>query len=341
MLRLALIGGSHLGESYGRIAARIRNARFTAVANRDVRIAERTVRLLGAEVWTDGFDKLLAGHAAEFDAVLIHSTNRSHEPHCRSAARAGKHILVESPLALSSEAAKGVLDECGRSAARLMVGQVARFWPSVQTVKESLDAGRLGQPGLLRIHRWEGEAPAELWAASAGASPAQPAGFGTGSNRDGGTLVDLIREIDLACWLFGHRPAQVYAVGRRQSHAQLDDWDYVQLHLGFPNGGMALVDYSLTLPPGDGYFSLSMIGSAGAAYADDHHNVQLLYGGGHASALLTGQGDKAMLLQLQAFIDTVEENRAPLITGADGLLAIQVSEAAAESIASREMTKVE
>ncbi|MBI3467651.1 MAG: Gfo/Idh/MocA family oxidoreductase [Planctomycetes bacterium] len=311
-----------MGEPYGRIAARIRNARFTAVANRDARIAERTARLLGAEIWTDGYKELLAGHSAAFDAVLIHSTNRSHELHCRSAAQAGKHILVESPLCLSSEAARSVLDECGRSGVRLMVGQVARFWPSLHTVKESLDAGRLGQPGLLRIHRWE-------------SLPSRSSSeLSHRAESDGGTLCELIREIDLACWLFGHRPTDVYAVGRRQPHTQLDDWDYVQLHLGFPEGGMALVDYSRTLPSGDGYYSLSMLGSAGAAYADDHHNMQLLFGVGHPSALLTGQGDKPLLSQLQEFIHAVEENREPPISGTDGLAAIQVSEAAAESIAS-------
>ena len=43
---------------------------------------------------------------------------------------------------------------------------------------------------------------------------------------------------------------------------------------------MALIDCAQTLPQGDGYFSLSLIGSTGAAYADSHHNRQLLYGGG-------------------------------------------------------------
>jgi len=321
MLRLALIGGSHIGEPYGRIAARLRNARFAAVANRDATVAERTARLLGAEIWTDGFDKLLTVHSAAFDAVLIHSTNASHELHCRTAARAGKHILVESPLALSLDAARGALDECRRSGVRLMLGQFARFWPSVQTVKESLDAGRLGLPGLLRIHRWE-SFPVD--------SSLERSQRGT---RDGGMLSALIREIDLACWLFGRGPSQVFAVGRRHASAPVDDWDYVQLHLGFPDGGMAILDYSRTLPQGDSYFSLSMIGLAGAAYADDHHNTQLLFGGGHPSALLTGHRHKALLSQLQEFIDSVAQNRDPSIAGADGLAAMQVSEAAAESIA--------
>jgi predicted dehydrogenase len=108
------------------------------------------------------------------------------------------------------------------------------------------------------------------------------------------------------------------------------------LHLGFAGGGMAVIDYAETLPPGDGYFSLSLIGSTGAAYADDHHNMQLLYGGGHPSALHTGEADLSALAQLQEFLNAVEQNREPLITGADGLRAVEVAEAAAVSLATRE-----
>jgi myo-inositol 2-dehydrogenase/D-chiro-inositol 1-dehydrogenase len=323
MLRLALIGGNQaVCECYGRVAARIRNARFTAVANRDATIAEHTARSVGAEIWTDAFEKLLTEHAAAFDAVLIHSTYPSRELHCRRAAQSGKHILVESPVAFSSDAVRGVIDECGRSGVRLMVGQIARFWPSVRTVKESLDGGRLAQPGLLRIHRWEPTAPETGLATSPQTS------------RDGGALSMLVREIDLACWLFARGPTDVYAVGRPRSSGQLDDWGYVQLHIGFSYGAMALIDFSRTLPPGDGYFSLSMIGSAGAAYADDHHNTQLLFGGGHPSGLVTGHGDRSLQWQLQEFIDSVAQNREPPSTAADGLAAVRVAEAAAESIAS-------
>jgi predicted dehydrogenase len=322
MLRLALIGGDHVVEQYGRVAPRIRNARFTAVANRDAGNAERTARLLGAEIWTDGFDKLMSSHAAEFDAVLIHSTNPSHELHSGIAAQAGKHILVESPLALSSEAAQRVLDECSRCGVRLMVGQVARFWPSVQTVKESLDAGRLGKPGLLRIHRWESAPTGSVSERSPSTKP------------EASTFAALSQEIDLALWLFGHRPTEIFAAGHRQPETHSGDSNYVQLHLGFPDGGMALIDYARTLPNGDGYVSLSLIGSAGAAYADDHHNVQLLFGGGHPSAIGTGHGDKALLTQVQEFVDAVTQNHEPLVTGGDGLAALQVSEAAAESFAS-------
>lgn len=153
-------------------------------------------------------------------------------------------------------------------------------------------------------------------------------------------LQRVVREIDLACWLFARRPDVVYAVGLRDSSPHSDDFDYVQLHLGFAAGGMAVIDYAETLPQGDGYFSLSLIGSTGAAYADDHHDMQLLYGGGHPSALHTGEADLPVLAQLQEFIDAIEKHREPLITGADGLRAIEVAEAAAVALATGQAVRL-
>jgi predicted dehydrogenase len=131
--------------------------------------------------------------------------------------------------------------------------------------------------------------------------------------------------IDLAHWIFGRLPNRVYAFGRP---------GYVQVHLGFPTGGMALIDYATSLPSGGGYSSLSVIGSAGAAYADDHHNRNLLFSGGVPRAIDPGEGPFHLIAQLGEFVSAIEEAREPAITGNDGILAIQVAEAAVASLES-------
>jgi predicted dehydrogenase len=171
----------------------------------------------------------------------------------------------------------------------------------VQAVKEYLDAGKLGLPGLLRIHAWES------WDSHG----------------------CLAREIDLACWYFGEPPNAIYASRSQPLGSSQAGTDYLQLHFGFAGGGMALIDHAHTLRPGGGYYSLSLIGSAGAAYADDHHNVQLLNPGDHATALLTGQGALHLVAELQEFIDAIHEQREPAVTSADALRAVQVAEAVA------------
>jgi myo-inositol 2-dehydrogenase/D-chiro-inositol 1-dehydrogenase len=117
--------------------------------------------------------------------------------------------------------------------------------------------------------------------------------------------------------------------------------DYTQLHLGFAGGGMALIDGTSSLPPGDGYFALSLIGSAGAAYADDHCDMQLLFAGGHPAALHTGPGDAELLGLWQAFVTAIEQGRDPPVTAADALAALRVAGAAAESIATGQAVRMD
>ena len=236
------------------------------------------------------------------------------------AAEAGKHVLVETPIALSTDDADAVVGAAMKSGVRLMAGNLARFAPAGATVREALDSGELGEPGLLRIHRWE--------PLSTGSWPAL--------GQEPGRVVvrNLAAEIDLAGWLFGGLPSEVYATGRRVSHGGIDEPDYVQVHLGFDGGGMSVIDYSASLPRGPGYHFLSMIGSKGAAYADDHHNVNLVYGNGGARALDPGHGAGHVLAQLQEFADAIREGRDPAPTGTDGRDAVLVAEAAAESMCS-------
>ena len=161
------------------------------------------------------------------------------------------------------------------SPTNISVGMPLRFRSDIAAVKESLDAGQLGVPGLLRIHCWR-----------------QP---------DGANDRGLIDEIDLIRWFFGSSPRSIYAVGRSINAPD----DYIQVHLGFPSGGMAMIDVNSALPPGDSYQALSLIGSDGAAYADDHHNMQLVYQGDHPVAVRTEASGDVLLAELAAFVDSV------------------------------------
>jgi len=95
---------------------------------------------------------------------------------------------------------------------------------------------------------------------------------------------------------------------------------------------MALIDHSMMLPPGSDYFSLSVFGSAGAAYADDHHNMHLLYRGGCPTALPAGQGKLHHLAELQAFVNAIETGHPSAIAIDDGHKATEVVRAAGRSL---------
>ena len=94
---------------------------------------------------------------------------------------------------------------------------------------------------------------------------------------------------------------------------------------------MAMIDIAGSLPAGDGYFSLSMIGGTGAAYADDHHNMNLLYAGDQPKALRTSEGRADLAGQLQEFVDAIHEQRQATVILKDATRAIAVTEQIIES----------
>ena len=329
MIRLALMGCGGAASLYSAAGPPLQGAKFVAAVNSDGETVQHAASLLDAPIRAATLDELLSGHADEFDAVVIHSTSRLHAEQVEQAAVAGKHVLVETPLALTTERADSVIEACRSAGVCLMAGQALRFLPSVQAVHASLHAGQLGAAGLLRIHNWKPLHMANSPPAASGTDPAEPS-----------LSREVVREIDLANWCFQELPTHVYAIGRRQKQTDAESPDYVQLHLGFPEGGMAIVDYSATLPQGANYFSLSLIGSDGAAYVDDHHDTHLLYRGGAPEGLTTGRGTGHFIDQLQEFVSAVTQGREPSVTGADGRTAVLVAEAAAESISSGRAAKL-
>ncbi|MEO2020501.1 MAG: hypothetical protein ABGX05_01655 [Pirellulaceae bacterium] len=289
MVRLALIG---TGDGVDRVRAlmpRIEGALVTVVASS------------AGEVVTD--------HAMQCDAAIL--VGDATPGDCEMLVAAGKHLLVPLDSPMDSEAIQGLLEQCREQAIRLMVAGTDRLDPSLEATQESLVSGELGDPGLVRIHRWS----------TTGDPPLTASG--------------MLRDLDLVLNVFQSLPQEVYAVGR--SVLGDTERDYLQVHLGFHGGGMAVIDRSGTLPPGDGYFSFSVIGSAGAAYADDHRNKQLVYRGEHPSAIGTGSEDLGCVGQLQEFCDAIRQQRDPLVTAADWLAVALVSEAVMHSIDSGEV----
>ena len=299
MIRLALISSTELSEAYGALSTRLHRAAWTAYAP----VASGgSGQALGQVTEVASADALLADQVNGFDAVVIDTDPMNAERLAKTALLLCKPVLVGP--------AGGSLGGLAQTNTLLMPAHPWRFMPSIQSVKRSLDAGKLGQAGLLRIHRW------------------LPPG------KTNGSLAErILPDVDLACWLFCSAPKTVWSL---QSAANPE---YIQFHLGFANDGMAMIDVASSLPNGGDYFSLTMIGRTGTAYADDHHNMNLLYNGGQPNALRTSQGQADLARQLQEFVDAISEQREPSVTPAHTARAIEVVGRVLESADSRRVVR--
>jgi predicted dehydrogenase len=227
------------------------------------------------------------------DAVLVAGVDRANQ-----AVADGHHVLlVPGSVADSAAAARLETPE----ATVVMLAATGRFQPSIQEVAAVNSSGALGPPGLLRIHRW-----------MTGGRQVAPA--------------DLADQLDLANWLFGTLPSDVYAVRRGE------EGSYIHVHLGFPGGGMTLIDVATTLHDGEDYYCLSLIGGDGSAYVDDHHNMHLLFAGGHPEGVRGGEGVAGLVRLLQEFSGAVAGNRTGVPGPSDLAAALKVAEAAGRSI---------
>ena len=250
---------------------------------------EITLRLRGALVLP--FDATHGGHAATdaCDAVAFVGPKSPDVSDLQRIVAAGKHMLLATETILSMEWVETLIDHSRLNGVQVMVTNPDHALPSRQLIKQQLfDAFNLGNVGLIRIHRWE-------------SSPA---------NRDLDSTrlpAPLVRDMELAMWLMDFFPNLIYAVERTSDDQEGNSVGSIQVHLGCSGGGMVLVDYTDGLPAGDGYQSLTVIGSAGAAYADDHQNQQLVYGGGCARAMPTGEGVLALVTLVQKFVDELRK----------------------------------
>lgn len=163
-----------------------------------------------------------------------------------------------------------------------------RYAPNVIPLQESRLRGQLGEPGLLRIHHW-------LTAETCPASLA-------------------FHQVDLSHWFFSGKPSSRYSHSRS---------DYLQLHLGYPDSGMSLIDIATNRAGSNDYYSMHLIGSHGAAYADDHENSHLLLGRTGLHSLIPPANEIMTIRNmLEEFLNGIIEDRPWDVTPEDTLNAL-------------------
>lgn len=263
-LRLALIDADELCAR--EVARRVRGDLFCVRSDQS-----------GADNWLPNCDAVaLLGTSADLDFVA-------------RCAHAGKHVLVASD-ACGSQEVLPALSSIPRSPGKLFVhGNSLQFLPSRQLILEQLASGKLGEPGMIRVHRWDSGAEA--------------------SRLCPGLPHYAANEISMVVRCFGLPLQTVFATRMLESSGCC-------VHLGFASGGMALLDFVTAMPVGDSYSSFSIIGSRGAAYADDHPNVQLLYRGGEPRGLRARETPSADALMVCAFASSVARCESESSSGA-------------------------
>ncbi|HBQ64378.1 MAG TPA: oxidoreductase, partial [Clostridiales bacterium] len=134
----------------------IPEARLTAVCSRDFGKASEFAALYGAKAYADAADMV---NDPGVEMVIICTPHPLHAGPAVLAARAGRHVLVEKPLASSLKDCDDILRAAEENGVQLGMVSQRRFYPPVQRVREAIDTGKIGRPvlGMVQMLGWRDE----------------------------------------------------------------------------------------------------------------------------------------------------------------------------------------
>jgi predicted dehydrogenase len=322
---LGLISRAHLA-GYARAGER---ARVVAVCDRDGARARAVAAELGARAYTS-LDGLLADRDVEaVDLTLPHDV---HFPAASAALAAGRHVLVEKPLALTSGECRSLIDQASAASLTLAVAENTRFVVAYRAVEQLVRAGAIGEPRLARTLISGSEVrrlrDTTLW-------KGKRAGSGGGAIFDAGP-----HSFYLLRWLLGEL-ATVRAYHHRLiAESEVDDHAVVAGRMA--SGALYGTEYTFTaeIPWGE---RLELYGSEGSVIVDQLAKMPAVhFAGGEdvegtplAGVAYNPGGWKidSIAAGVAEFVDAVRDGRPPLVTGEDGLHGVVVAERAYESAA--------
>ena len=143
-VRMGVIGCGSIAEiaHFPSIAGR-KEAKLVAVCDTNVNRAQAAAAKWGAAQWFTDYRKMF--EEARLDAVVIATPNNVHRNQAVAAAKAGVHVVVEKPLAVTNREAWDIVNACNKAGVKLMVGCDRRFWTHNQWAKQLIDEGVIGK----------------------------------------------------------------------------------------------------------------------------------------------------------------------------------------------------
>jgi myo-inositol 2-dehydrogenase/D-chiro-inositol 1-dehydrogenase len=322
-LRIGLLGAGWISRTYAAALRRVPDAELAAVWSRSRDRAERFAAEFGCAVACDRVERVFP----HVDVVCVNSPNFLHAEHAIAAAEAGKHVIVEKPLAVSLEQGLAIVAACERAGVGLAYAEELPFVPKFARLRELLASGALGGP-LYATQREAHAGPYSPW-------------FFTREEAGGGVLMDLAcHSIECLRWLLD-RPAVVAVTAELASLRHGDRGpleDHAVVHLEFAAGIRGLVEASWALEGGmqsrlevfgaRGYAEADLCQGSGLRVFSTEGALPFAASPGWATPPVDWLWENGYPQELAHFLDCFRSGTAPSESGADGVAVLEILSAA-------------
>jgi UDP-N-acetyl-2-amino-2-deoxyglucuronate dehydrogenase len=235
-----IIGCGMIAEFHTRAINEIDNARVVGAWSRNTANAEKIAGLArgGCPIFDD-LDALLAQPG--LDVVCICTPSGAHLEPAVQAAAAGKHVVVEKPLEITTPRCDAIIEACDSAGVRLCTIFPSRFTPANIRLKEAITLGRFGRLTL-------GDTHVKWWRTQ---QYYDSGGWrGTWQLDGGGALMNqAIHNVDLLTWLMGD-VVSVTALTATLAHKRIEVEDTAVAALQFQNGALGVIEAATSAYPG-------------------------------------------------------------------------------------------
>ena len=299
-VRTAVIGVGYLGRFHAQKYATLPRSRLVAVVDADPEVRERVAAEVGCRAVGD-FREILG----EVEAVSIATPTPAHYEIARECLERGVHVLVEKPITETLDDARGLVKVAANRGRILQVGHLERFNPAIRALE-----GTLGTPRFVESHRL---------------APFKERGT------DVNVVLDLmIHDIDLIQSLVRAPIVSIDAVGTSVFSSGLD---IANARIRYANGCVAnttasrismKMERKLRLFQDDAYVSIDLQQKVLTVVRKPPEGSGATLGQVSIEERSYEQGD-ALRLEIDAFLEAVCGERPPVVTGEDGLQALETA----------------
>lgn len=287
-------------------------SKIIAFHSRSLDRARAFANRFGADTAYDDFDRLLADDRVHI--VYVATEADRHAEQAIAAARAGKHVLVEKPMALDVDQCRAMIAAAEESGVHLEVAYYARFLPKSQVMRSVIAEGRLGKlvRAVIRVIGYYNP------------DPSDPKRWRVSGRGGGNMLADVgSHRLDLLAYLMGSHPTAVCGFADHLS-LPYEAADTETALVRFDNGAHVTVLANANVPHPGRLSSVEIYGTEGSLLTDPWSDEPVAVEGSDLAPIPVESAANAHFPIVDDFARAIAEGRAPRFRGQDGLWATAV-----------------
>jgi len=317
-----------MGKHHARIYSQLKNASLVAVSDINEKIGKKVAKEFNCQYYKD-YNKML--NKERMECVSIAVPTKLHKKVALDVIKSKTHLLIEKPIALTTKEAQEIIKAAKKAKVKLTVGHIERFSPAIRVLKDIVKRGDLGEI-ISIIAKRVGMFPPQI--------------------KDANVIIDLaVHDIDIFNYLLDKQPSEVFAKGRKTLTNHREDSAEIFLSYGGTSGFIQVNWITpvkiriLSVTGSKGYAELNYITQKLEIYQSRYEKTVDNFGefvikfGEPIRKEIKVNKKEPLLCELESFIECIEKNKKPEVTGEDGLRVLTIAEKAVESLTRNEIIK--